>query len=179
MRDVKKQASELPSFKDVEELLSITGEGSQLMGAGRESADVKARIVMRAVEARLVAALDGDTLHGLPNLIRDGASKMNALRVVAGARHGRREFLERDGKNVLVLGKHGKLLWVSAVEDEISFTGPSDNELFGWMLAPFLKTVQVALEEHLARTAKRLDSYEDTVDLCKRLAEVLGVSFFA
>jgi hypothetical protein len=145
----------------------------------REEANAAAVAAAQALEEKLVEALCGEALKGLPNLLPDG-KPLHALRVNnSGTRHGAAEYLPRDGREVLVLARDGRLYMVA-------WQGPGEGALMrraavedfkADLLEPLVRAVQEALEAHIARTEKREKTYEEAAAFAEKLAGAVGMRF--
>jgi hypothetical protein len=138
---------------------------------------------IRALEMRVIAALDGDMLRGLSNLAPKSLSPFLAARALCSedSRRGIDRVLPEDLREVLVWTRSGHLwlacytadrsaVWSRPVEDEDLVDGRFTR-------AGDLERIVVALREVLDRHTVRCDrtvrSYERASKLAARLLDVL------
>lgn len=141
----------------------------------RREASEQADAVIRGVEEALVGALGGDTLRGMPDLAPGRG--FHARRVHANGREGSAAQLVW-GKWVPVITSKGRLVWAKVGDHrEPVAREPDEGELNADLLGPYLDAVQAALEDHLARTERRVQSYEAASDLARKIASVIGLHF--
>jgi len=149
-------------------------------------ANDEARKAVRALEDRLVEALRGEPLRGLPNLtcsytetrgidagktIPGTFEPFQGLRVLS-AEQNRDKPVRYDDPEVLVLGRLGRLLFVRRTNRErLVFRAPVDEDLTADVLDGFRETVAQALEIHVERTEQREASLDQLADLARRLRE--------
>lgn len=126
---------------------------------------------IRALEKRLVQALEGDRLRGVPNLGRRNGKPLRALRL------GTKRTTEVRGlgheHEVLALSNQGRLVMVRLVGQEPEQRAAFDDELVIEDLEGFCRVVREALERHLSLTGQRVDALHRMGRLATKLGEVL------
>ncbi len=152
----------------------------------RTAARQKVVRAIRDVESRLIAALEGDVLRGVVNLVPgDLLEPYQAVRVNGDARFGIDSYLPSDGRPVLVIEKTGHLAmaWVEqgrGVVDGRPHFFPTvgrrpvrDDELQAQDLEPLARAVRAALDRHVQRAERTARSYERAGALAARIARAL------
>lgn len=128
---------------------------------------------LRALEQRLVEALNGEHLRGLVSLA-DSRPHFYAARVHGSARHGIDTFLP-PGEECLVLGKVGLLLWAryEKLFGEVHWRAVQDEELRREDLEPAVLAVAEALRRHLGRVEELTVRNARLADLSLRVSAAL------
>lgn len=131
---------------------------------------------LRRIEERLVVALEGGRLRGMPNLLPEAEQPFYAVRL-----RGRfDEVLPLDGRAVLVLRDDGRLCM--AMREEQRTLRPEtvtvhweahDGDLRAEDLEVVTERVHEALVSHLARISRTEARYRAAADLAQRLANAL------
>lgn len=136
---------------------------------------------IRSLEQRLVEALGGESLRGLPNLAPRGP-EFYAARVNAFSRHGSGGHLPKDGRSVLVLGRDGRLLVASwNVEnfvrrgDFVEARPVRDDELIAEDAEAFSRLVTEVLEKHIALAERRTEALVRAEDLAQKIIGAIGL----
>lgn len=144
---------------------------------------LKARVVsiraIRELEERLVEAIAGEKIRGMPNLMPTG-EPLYAMRINSWSRKwGASEPLPRDGREVLVLTNVGQLRVArrDGQEPWSDLREVVDEELVIEDLELFTRAVQAALEKHMALVDKRVRSIARVEDLAKRVSDAVGFKF--
>lgn len=152
------------------------GERLRVHRLHRERANETARETIALLERRLVEALDGEALKGMSSLLPNAS--FPALRVRQGSgRFGAQEYLPRDGREVLVLRVDGTLAFARRSGEAAELRRPAQDELRADDFEPYVRTVQEAVEAHLARTGRRDAHYARVEEIATRIASVVGASF--
>lgn len=145
---------------------------------------MKARTVsiqaIRALEAKLVEALGGEKIRGMPNLTGAG-EPLHAVRLNWSPRHGAGAHIPHDGREVLVLANDGRLRvarrQLSTTKSQVILRDPLDEELILEDLEPFMRVVQECLERHIASTERRIEAFSKVENLARRIADAVGLEF--
>lgn len=139
---------------------------------------------IRMLEARIVAALNGERLRGMPNLMRNGSVPFHAMRVNSWSRNGSGGHLPKDGREVLVFASDGRL-HVASVRVEggcgskcVQRRDVTDEELVSEDLESFARGVQESLEKHMALSDRRLVDLERMESLARRLVDAIGLKIW-
>lgn len=150
---------------------------NELTAQSRERARADAVRIIRQLEERLITALSGEVLRGLPNLCRDAAKPFFAIRARCGDAS---DPLPWDGRAVLVLALDGHLRMAMRQEDktlrpvtEVVSWLAEDKDILAEDLACVTKRMNEALENHLTKAVKATERYTAVSDLAERLSMVL------
>ena len=133
--------------------------------------DVRASAVsaIRAIEARLVEALAGERLRGLPNL-GTRLDPFYAQRVLS--KHSTGARLPPDGREVLAIHTDGRLIVVSWRVGRVVNRPLVDDEIVLEDLEPYVRIVGDILERFVALSERRTARIDRAGDLARRLIEV-------
>jgi len=131
---------------------------------------------IRLLEAKLVQALDGETLRGLPVLTE---GRFYGANVRATGRYGIATWLSKDGNDSLVLLKTGGL--AMAWRDETAILGAGlrmadESDLWAGDLERVSGVVEEVLRTHLARGVATRGRDSHVRLLATRLRLVLGAA---
>lgn len=146
----------------------------------RHGAKQDAIKAIRLIEGRLVEALAGEPLRGLPNLLPE-----------VGARHQQFYALQVRGKfadrplpydeAVVVLTREGRLCWATRESDghlrpavRAHLVPVEDDELMLEDLQLVAASVERALQAHLARVESTSERYRNVSALARRVSHALG-----
>lgn len=166
-----------PAVK-IDKLMVEATQASERAISARENAREDAVKAIRELEARLVEALDGDTLRGISRL-QEGDTGIQGINVRGAGKFGIDTYLPTDGREVLIISKGGRLQMASVnggVEKEQA-RDAFDAELTAQDLEPIASAMQKALERHIVRAERTEKNYVRVTDLCEKLASVFGYSF--
>jgi hypothetical protein len=157
--------------KRTNDLLQRTRNASAHVVYVRSAARTEAIRAIRELEKALQAALDGDTIRGLPDALSFRHDPpLQALRVGSES-----NWLPLDGRAVLILSRRGELCMAHVVGKAGYESYPVlDSELRAQDLKHVTRTVQKALEGHLAHTQLVAANYETTSALAQTLAKAVG-----
>lgn len=139
----------------------------------QERAAAQSISAIRAIESRLVEALDGERLRGLPNLGND-EHRFHAARV-----RGRyaSEVLPFDGREILVVDGDGWIVFAAFSRQGVVTKRALDDELLAEDVALLSERAQQILAAHLSRLERSTARYEKLEELATRLVGVLGPAF--
>jgi hypothetical protein len=131
---------------------------------------------IRLLERRLVEALGGYKLKGLPNLAPESEHAFNAIRV----RGKVSEALPMDGRAVLVLAEDGSIRMAMRYEDGglcpkvFARDWPArDADFVAEDLEPIAARILNALENHNAHASKTAARYAEVAMLSRRITGAL------
>lgn len=151
---------------EAEELVARAGEATAGLKRARLAADAGAREAIFAVQKKLVEALAGETMRGLPDL----GGRIFGLRLDAeGSAYARLQsgrptpILEAKGHLVLA-SVHGKEGFVQAVPTPMVTAS---------LLEPYLRAVTRAIGLHLEGAGSRRRAFERMSDLAGRITSAL------
>lgn len=162
------------SAQKIDNALARAARASRALSETRTKArDVSIRAI-RDVERRVVEALAGEQLRGMPNLAERGAP-LRAMRVNAWSRNGDSSMLPRDGREVLVFTAAGRLAVARLGEVGPQIRHVTDDELVLEDLSSFVGVVQEALERHIALVDRRVQSLKKAEALAKLLIDAVGL----
>ncbi len=149
------------------ELVALSEASTRHLQESRAEADGKAREAIGAIERKLVEALNGETLKGLPDL----GDRVFGLRVdVEGSAFAK---IPRD-RSVLILDVHGHLGIARWCRNTIFVQVPPPAALVvASLLSPYLRVVSRAIGVHLVAAEKRTASFEKVTELASRLCASL------
>lgn len=162
----------------VTELVENVAKRSNQLLRSREAATEESIRILRDLERKVRAALAGQTLRGMCNLVpRCTQPLLGARALDPESEHGVDTFLPLDGSEVLVIDRSGRFRvaavcdnghdWYDrAVEDED--VGESTLQLAS-------DAMQFVLERHLTRVDRGIRDYAVIVELAERLGKALGV----
>lgn len=127
-------------------------------------------LAIRRIEARLVDALMGERLRGLPNLgSRD--APFYGQRIVPSRAAG--AHLPPDGREVMAIGTDGKLVVVWAFRGKVESRGVLDQELVLEDLENYVKIVAELLERFIALSDRRRQRMKLAENLAHQLLAVV------
>ena len=172
----------------IDELLVDAERVSTSVEEQRTHARLRTVAVVREMERRLITALDGDTVRGLNNLAPGDGPPLKAARVHGKTPHFIDTFIPLDGREALILDKHGMLMLarrsfengVATIDHagrEWSTRALRDDEIVAQDLADIARTFRIVTERHVAHSDKQAASYARTSALAGQLAEALGFAF--
>lgn len=164
----------------IEDLSFRLSVGGKMHRQRREQANEDSAMAIRRVEARLVEALGGEIIRGMPSLVPASCpQQFHALRVLSNSLMTQVQDIPAGDREVLVLTHRGKLRFArrSAYDGGVITREPNDEELRADVLEAYTRTVQEALEAHLVRTQERDVHYEKVSELAERISSVIGASF--
>jgi len=158
------------------DLLKRTQAASAHVVYVRSTARLEALRAIRELEKALQSALAGDTIRGMPDALSFRHDPpLQALRVGSET-----NWLPLDGREVLLLSRQGALV-MGCTFTRRDGTGRSfevrpvaNEELRAQDLEHVTRTVQRALEGHLAHTQRVAANYETTSALAQTLAKAVG-----
>jgi len=147
---------------------------------GRAKAQLVREEAVRAIrmlESRLIAALGGETLRGLTNLLPGG--QFYGANVRSIGEHGIDTWLPRDGSVVLVIDKMGKLVMARQNPEfagEANWRPVDDSELRAADLTLYTEAVEDVLEAHLEKAEETGRRDSSVKLLAYRLRQALGAA---
>lgn len=131
----------------------------------REAARRESVTAIREVESAIVEALAGDVLR-LPNVLPRRMPKLCAV-AVRDAHHAVAKL--HDGRELLVLGEHGRLELVRLAGGELSRRATAGDDLLAEDLALVVEAASRALELHVARADRTSASYRAALALARKV----------
>lgn len=163
------------------DLLDAVATSTSAARASRASAAQDALRAARALEASVVAALAGDPLRGLSDLVPGDGPHYYAAHVGSTKRYGVDSLLPADGREVLVITRRGYLARARIrAPGETSLTGErwaerpvDDTEIRAADLPAIAEAYQIALARHVDRTERVAATYDAVSALARRLAQVV------
>ena len=164
----------MESAMKMDDLMASAANASAKAMTSREDARVFAVRTIRILEARVQSTIAGDTIRGLSSLVGSDFGNFPAARV-HGTRHGIRELLPLDGREVMVVTKNGHLA-MARINREVRCVDlrfAEDEELTAQDLEPFVRAIARALEQHVVRAEKTAANYLRTLDLAHAIRDSL------
>lgn len=155
----------------IDGLLDLTSVLATELAESRASVRESTVEAIRSIETRLVAALAGERLRGLPNLGTRSAP-FYAQRILDAHSTGAR--LPSDGREVLAIDSDGKLVAVHwrAGNGSVSARAVLDDEIVLEDLEPYVRIVGDILERFAELSEKRIERIERAGVLARRIIEV-------
>lgn len=154
--------------QELTDLVVRATETSRDEGSRREDADQSARDAIAMVQGKILDALRGEPLRGLPNL----GDSVYGLRIEL---EGSFAAKLPPGRHVLILDAHGQiglaLRYGMVVHVQ---TPPPAAFVRASVLTPYLEVVARALRGHLAAMERRGLDYEKVCQLAQRVTAVLA-----
>ncbi len=150
--------------RELGEVLSLVEEATSAMVEARLEADERARQAIEAVETKVVDALAGEALRGLPDL----GDRVFGLRVgVDGSAHAK---LPR-GRPCMVFDAKGMLVVATLFDGGTAFVQRAPKgTIRASLLVPYLHSVHTALGIHVRSATSRTQEFHRISDLSKRIA---------
>lgn len=168
-----------PAIK-MEGLLSSAAEQQEKATTLRGIAYGNAVAAIRALESRLLQALNGGTLRGLKNLAPGVGVPLQAARIKGSRWFGIDDVLPPDESEVLVISKTGQICMARGIDlqklsgERWEMRPARDEDFIAQDLEPVVDAVQQALERHIVRSEKTSASYERVSYLSNRLIDAMG-----
>lgn len=137
------------------------------MVESREEADRKARAAVELVERKLLLALDGESIRGMPDL----GDRVYGIRVgVEGS-----QFAKLSPRTVgcLVLDQHGMLV-IATMTGASAFVQRAPRGMIrASLFVPYMRAVRFALEAHLRQANRREAEFRRVRELAEKVAAAM------
>lgn len=164
----------MQTAQNMDELLARARQVSAKVRRDRERAVTSAMVMIRTLEARIHDALEGDTLRGMKSLIPGEMPYYGAN--LSGHKVNIDKYLPEDGREVLILDKHGKFYMAHGVFPwRVEVRPVEDEDVRATDLDHISRAIQEVLGRHIVRSERTAASYRAVEELSDRLANAIGL----
>jgi hypothetical protein len=167
------------SMRTTELLLKQAAHASEHTTQARNDARARALRVVHELERRTVEAVKGDKLRGLTNIAPTGSPPFHGARVHGSPRFGIDTYLPPDGSAVLCIDRDGRLVMVrttGGLTNGWQAFPVRDDELRAEDMKPYVQTLTLVLQRHVAYAGRRAESYARVAQMAAQVATALGFS---